>query len=128
MNYESANSTRSIGVFLPKTNMQWALFYAIKDSTRSPTQLYVSGARTTLDMTKPGVKIISYPSAKGLEFDTVFIPGINRVRLEPDSPTFNMHMYVLTSRARRELWFTYDGAGTPRMIKSLPLDLLDDRT
>jgi DNA helicase IV len=125
--YEANNATRNIAVFFHRNKTQWALHYALKGKTRNPTQIYVAGKSTKLDMTKPGIKIISYASAKGLEFDTVFVPGLNGVNLDGAGPTFNMHMYVLASRARRELWFTYHGQGTPAIINRLPLNLLERR-
>ena len=127
-NYERTNFTRNIGVFLPTNRAQWALFYALKDATRNDVQIYVSGKRSKVDMTAAGIKIISFASAKGLEFDTVFVPGLNRVKADVFGPTFNMHMYVLASRARRELWYTYDGQGKPAITNRLPQALLDDRT
>ena len=127
--YEQANSTRSIGVFLPMKKHLWASYKALEGETKGPLQMYISGDRThnSIDMAKAGIKLLSYASAKGLEFDTVMIPGLSRVPIQPNSPSFGMQFYVLTSRAKRELWFHHDRPGSNPVVNVLPLDLMEER-
>ncbi len=54
------------------------------------------------------VTVVTKHSCKGLEFDTVFIPEIQEVSVDPGSKEqFRMEMYVMTSRARSKLFLLY---------------------
>jgi len=76
----------------------------------------------------PGVKVLTYQSAKGLEFDTVVIPELQSFETNPFGlERFKNNMYVLSSRAKNELYVTYSGKGEPAIINELPLDLMEDR-
>jgi DNA helicase II / ATP-dependent DNA helicase PcrA len=51
------------------------------------------------------VTVVTKHSCKGLEFDTVFIPEIQEISIDPGSiELFRMEMYVMTSRARAKLF------------------------
>jgi superfamily I DNA/RNA helicase len=76
-----------------------------------------------------GVTVINYQSAKGLEFDAVFIPELQdrRTGYDGDEPTrYRMRMYVLCSRAREELHLLYSGGRDETLEGRLPdSDLLE---
>ncbi len=77
------------------------------------------------------ITVISKFSAKGLEFDTVFIPELQACNIEAgEENIFKNQMYVLTSRPRSKLFLMYtneDEDEEPNVLKFLPLreNLLD---
>lgn len=130
--FEKANSKQQIGVLLPYAPQVEKFFNRLKGKTRNGPEVYLSEqkrmvGRTPLDFAKPGVKILTWASGKGLEFDTVFLPELQAFRSnEASGERFRMRMYVLTSRAKRELYFLYSGEGEPPIISTLPLARIDD--
>jgi superfamily I DNA/RNA helicase len=71
-----------------------------------------------LDFESPGIKVINYQSAKGLEFDAVFLPALQEVR-DPDSLNTRMRMYVLISRARNNLFLSYSTSEPPALTANM---------
>jgi len=56
------------------------------------------------------VTVLHRKSCKGLEFDVVFVPQLQRFSVEDtDLATFKMNLYVICSRARSELIFLCNG-------------------
>jgi superfamily I DNA/RNA helicase len=98
--------------------------------TANPVQMYLSDmppGKRRVDFSTPGVKVITWASTKGLEFDTVFLPELQQYRYQdPAADLFRKKMYVLTSRAKKELFFLYSGEGKPPILDALPLGDLDD--
>lgn len=130
LHFERENPGQQIGVFLPYTRLLQSFYNRLQGKTRNPVEIYMStrmGPRTPVEFKNPGIKIISYTSAKGLEFDTVFLPELQANRSDPTSVNFRMQLYVMCSRAKNQLWFVYSGEGEPGVVRSLPLELLDDR-
>ena len=79
-----------------------------------------TSVRQDLDFSEPVVKICTFHSAKGLEFEVVFICGLEEFRVnEPvdtSSPEFQQLLdqerkllYVGMTRARKMLYITYSG-------------------
>ena len=129
VNFERTNSRQQIGVLVPYVDQLKKIYNRLEGKTKSPVQVYLSegmGPRHPVDFTSPGIKLISYKSAKGLEFDTVFLPELQANRADPEGVGFRMNMYVAVSRARSQLYLIYSGEGEPPVIKTLPLDLIDD--
>ena len=56
------------------------------------------------------ITVLCYASAKGLEFDHVFLPELHVIPLhqDVDLDTQKMNMYVMTSRARSHLTLLLD--------------------
>jgi superfamily I DNA/RNA helicase len=76
--------------------------------------------RGELDFAEPAVKICTFHSAKGLEFEVVFICGLEQFRLNEPVDTGSQEfqqlldqerklLYVGMTRARRLLYITYSG-------------------
>jgi DNA helicase IV len=129
VNYEKAHSRQQIGVFVPYIDQLRHLYNRLQGKTKNPVQIYLStdmGLRKPIDFSKPGIKLVSYVSAKGLEFDTVFLPELQANRSDPEGVGFRMNMYVMASRACSELYFLYSGKGEPEVVRTLPLGLMDD--
>jgi superfamily I DNA/RNA helicase len=126
--YEQSRPDATIGVLLPYAKQVKSFYNRLDGKTRNPVEVYLSAAergRLSLpDLSKPGVKIVSWASAKGRDFDTVFLPELQAVRTDPESEDLRMKLYVLASRARRQLSLMYSGEGRPPLVKALPLHLL----
>lgn len=129
VNYEKAHSRQQIGVFVPYASQLKRLYNRLQEKTKNPPQIYLAtnmGMREAIDFTRPGIKLVSYVSAKGLEFDAVFLPELQANRADPRSVSFRMSMYVMASRASSELYFLYSGPGEPEVVRTLPLTLMED--
>jgi superfamily I DNA/RNA helicase len=76
-----------------------------------------------LEFDMPGtVTVLCFASAKGLEFDAVFLPELQTLRLEgSERDQVRMNLYVMCSRARRQLLLSIDDSSRLHEIwKLLP--------
>jgi len=118
----------TFGVLLKTKEDQAAYYDALIDAGVQGVGLYSSDAETQLgrsriNFQRDGVRVVNYRSAKGLEFDEVILPELQAVT-DPDRVEFQRLMYVLCSRARRLVVFSYSGAGVPPVVYHLPTHLL----
>jgi DNA helicase IV len=125
--YERNNPTKEIGVFTATRSLQQRLVNRLMGKTSNPVQFYDSRNPETLDFDQPGIKVVNYASAKGLEFDTVFLPELQAVSGDIAGAALRMRFYVLVSRARRDLYFMYCGGDKPPVVRDLPADLIEER-
>jgi superfamily I DNA/RNA helicase len=131
--YEKNHHDQSVGIFLPYRSNVEQFYNRLKTKTRSPVQVYLSRESRTapalpqIDFATPGIKLLTHASAKGLEFDTVFLPELQAVTGDPQSDDLRMRFYVMSSRAKRVLGLMYSGEGVPRLVQGLPLALMEDR-
>lgn len=126
--YEKNFSDRSIGVILPDRYLEKQVFNKLNHRRpRNPVQAYISQypQHRVIDFEQPGVKIFNYWQVKGLEFDTVFVPELQRVTQDPTSAEVRMRFYVVFSRAREELILSYCGDREPPIVADVPQDLLE---
>src|SRR5439155_13406255 len=96
-NFESANSDLEIGVIAPTDSIRERIVRSLGDDTVNPVQTYFRKRGETpheLEFESPGIKVINHQSAKGLEFDAVFVPALHEVR-DRASLSVRMRMYVL---------------------------------
>jgi superfamily I DNA/RNA helicase len=128
--YERAHRDKDIGVLVPDIKTRNKIAKGLEGLTAKPAEVFVGGkgsAAAVLGFGDPGIKLLCYASAKGIEFDTVFLPELQSYTTDPALPEFKMMMYVLISRARDSLFFMHSGEGEPPAIKALPPTLLDKR-
>lgn len=130
--YEKNYPQEIIGVLVPYANQVRSVLNRLKDKTQNPVQVYVSQAPGAdplpkIDFGTPGIKVVTYASAKGLEFHAVFLPELQSVKGDPSADDIRMKMYVLCSRAKRVLNLAYSGEGNPELVERLPLSLMEDR-
>ena len=130
--YAMSHPRSDIGVLLPHVKQMKAFrdLCARALALRGPAipiQMYLSGDRgyDTVDFGIPGIKILSYASAKGLEFDAVYLPRIDRFSADPHSKETRMVFFTLTSRARDELTIMYTGPSLPEAVQDVPADLYE---
>ena len=79
--------------------------------------------RRNLCSTNMGVvTVLCFASAKGLEFDAVFLPELQTIDVKGrERDTIRMNLYVMCSRARTHLWLSIDDpTGTHDVWKLLP--------
>jgi DNA helicase IV len=128
--YERNNPDLEVGVFTPTKALQRKFVNRLEGKTKNPVQHYVGGwgrNAEPLNFQVPGIKVINFASAKGLEFDTVFIPELQELTMDMHRPEMRMRFYVLTSRTRNELFLSYSGQDRPLVVDSLPSELLEWR-
>lgn len=120
--YERTNSDKDIAVFVATTQQQRTIHRLLLGKTHNPVQMYVSKDKQlkVLNFQEQGIKVINYQSAKGLEFDTVFLPCLDTRLSAPQSELEKMRFYVLASRAREELYLLYCGSDCPPLIQTVP--------
>jgi len=119
-----------IGVIVPnnKVMKKYVNRLATHLPDQIPVQFYRSGEMvpSVVDFSRTGVTVVNWASAKGLEFDTVFLPELQDQNQNLEDPTLHMQLYVLCSRARERLFFSYSGDGEPAIIKLFPMEHIED--
>jgi DNA helicase IV len=121
--YAKARTNLTIGIACPNQSLQRSLFRKL-DSRKLPisVQAYMANnpAHSTLSFETPAVTLVHYRSLKGLEFDTLFVPELQQVTMDPTSASTRMTFYVVMSRARDELHISWSGqSGPPDIVKDL---------
>lgn len=105
------NKNSSIGIiFDAKTfDLYWNYKY-FRDRIEEimPVQLYING-KGNLNFLKNGVKMLTFGTVKGLEFDHVIISEINKLYTPKDISRYLSKVYVAASRTRNELKILYSG-------------------
>ena len=118
--FERNNSDLDIGVLTPTKSLQKKFINRLEGKTTNPVQSYRAGEKQKVDFAQPGIRVINYQSAKGLEFDAVFLPELQELTDDLAAPGVKMRFYVLLSRARTQLFLSYSGAEGPRDHRTLP--------
>ena len=122
--YATNFKRQHIGVLVPRTTLLKTYRNRLANALPKDVNLqyYLSGDKDLeVDFAKPGVTVVNWASAKGLEFDAVFLPELQSVTKALDDPVLLMELYVLCSRARERLFFSYTGEGVPAILSILPL-------
>jgi DNA helicase IV len=132
--YENANPGLTIGVLLQRADEAISFYNRLEKRVVNPAEIYLSSkqgnnpkVRQQLEFEKPGIKILTYASAKGLEFDTVFLPELQSVTGDSQGDDLRMRFYVMASRAKRTLGLLYTGDSEPKFVAALPMNLIDDK-
>lgn len=78
---------------------------------------------------RPIVYLLTYHSAKGLDFETVFLPCLTCDLNFWSDETFGRRLFfVATTRSRRNLFMTYSGDTAHKFVRELPSTLLEHIT
>lgn len=120
--FENNNRNLEIGVLVPTIKLRNRLHEELARRTRNPVQVYEGkGSKSKkVDFDTPGIKVVCFASAKGLEFDAVFIPELQMMTdTDPTSPENRMLFYVMLSRARDQLFLSWSGTTDKPRIMSM---------
>jgi superfamily I DNA/RNA helicase len=128
--FERSRPDLDIGILVPTKEVQKQFVNRLEGKTTNSVQAYLGGKggkAAPIRFDTPGIKVVCYQSAKGLEFDAVFLPSLQTVALNASLPEFRMLYFVLLSRAREHLTLSYCGDDRPSLLSQFPLELLDCR-
>jgi superfamily I DNA/RNA helicase len=117
--YAKNNEDLEIGVFLSDQAIQRRVYLELEGRCRQAgllLQYYSSIDKDNLPVfdTKGSITLLCGKSVKGVEFDTVFVPQLTKYRTDGINAEFvKMNFYVLSTRARKQLQFSYTDATLP---------------
>lgn len=98
------NPDLSIGALGYSYEAARATFQALSELLPDQVQLYVSGANDGFDVGTPGIKVLTYAVAKGLEFDMVVLPVLQSNYDQQELRALESNQaYVAATRARDDL-------------------------
>ena len=101
------NKEKNIGVFVNNKNLK-ATYNALTELVDKNINIeYYKTFSSPIDFDVDGVKILSYGTMKGLEFDMVLLPRIEKIKSTDDVYTDYNRLYVAVTRARSELYMFY---------------------
>jgi len=127
VNWLHNNDDLSVGIIVPNRKVQTniiSIINALAAKIGLKVQKYSSGTdANTIDFyTNRTITVVCDKSCKGLEFDGVFIPQLQCYKTDgANEDFFKMKMYVMVSRARSYLQFSYSECSEkPQVLKMLP--------
>lgn len=75
----------------------------------------------------PMVYLMTYHSSKGLDFESVFLPGLNAgMKIGGDESLARRVFFVAATRSRRNLFLTYSEEDAHEYVKGIPAGLMDE--
>ena len=103
------NKGKTVGIIVNNKNLRntYSDLCEELDGEGINIQMFKAMAVDEIDFDSTGVKIVSYGTMKGLEFDIVLLPRFEKVRSTDDSVADNNRIYVALSRPLRELYIFY---------------------
>jgi DNA helicase IV len=125
--FEKAYNDLEIGVLVPTSDLRKSYVNRLEKRTANPVQTFEGGkgkAAVVVNFDTAGIKVITYASAKGLEFDAVFMPELQTVE-NFTTPVSDMKLYVMTSRAREHLFLSSCGEGLPVVADRFPKEHIE---
>ncbi|WP_261568012.1 sigma-70 family RNA polymerase sigma factor [Frankia gtarii] len=129
--YHSRHPRERIGVLAQQKAQVDALYRALGQGTTGSAQFQHGDSfripNGRIDLASPGLKITTWESARAVEFDTVVVAELQDVMFDVSSPALPAAMEYLVTRARRTVILAYSGIGDPRLIRNLPLGLIEDQ-
>ena len=104
-----SNKGKSIGVFVNSKKDGWAIYQSILKSVGDEidVQYWFSSKNQNLDFSKTGVKVFTYGTIKGLEFDSVIIGWGEKIQSSENEITDKNKLYVALTRAKENLFICY---------------------
>ena len=95
-----------------KQKLQFEVKYSNKENFKQSVE--------NLNFTTNNPKVMTYHSAKGLQFETVFLPDME----EPTDENWRKALYVAMTRTYRNLYMMYSGE-MPTILKQVPTSLYE---
>lgn len=106
--YAENNPSQTIGVFLHTTQKLIKYFNIFEQKGIKHLQMYKAESDLGpkhFSFDSPGIKMMTFSSMKGLEFDAVFIPEIDDSKFDTKDTFLLKRMYVGSTRAKKNLTF-----------------------
>jgi len=102
------NKEKSIGIIVNPSALN-STFNAMQNSLSDDVKVQMHKPQThhRIDFDQPGVKILSYGTMKGLEFDVVLLPNFDQIKTQDDEVVDANRVYVAMSRSVSELYLFY---------------------
>lgn len=129
--FERTNNRQRIGVLFKNAQTQLRMYRLLRSrNTENSVEAYSSASYEdidTLNFSSPGLQVLCFASAKGLEFDTVFLPEIQTYSSDVERASTKMELYVMVSRARDQLFVMYSGTDEPPVLDLFPEELIEKR-
>ena len=102
------NKEKNIGIIVNPKSLNITYEY-LKDYLPSDVtiQMHKSHTDYRIDFDKPGVKILTYGTMKGLEFDIVLLPLFDKIEMQDGGRVDANRVYVAITRAISELYVFY---------------------
>lgn len=113
---------RDVGQKLTDLGMNCEMKYSINHADDDGNQRF--DLYDNLDFATDNVKVMTYHSAKGLQFENVFLPCIEGLQ---DDVWWNKSLYVAATRTYKNLFLMYSGA-MPAVLKNIPENLYKTST
>lgn len=105
---------KTAGEIFNNLNMNVELRYNDKEDWQN--------SKDTLNFSTSNPKVMTYHSAKGLQFETVFLPRIET--FEDDGGAHRKSLYVAMTRTYRNLYVMYSGM-LPELLSEVPRNLYE---
>ena len=104
-----SDKIRNVGIFLPTNDMVFDLYTKLTQDGYNVESKYSFGTDSfiTLDFRTNLPKIMTYHSAKGLQFETVILPYCQPISMQDESA--RKALYVAMTRTYKELYMMYIG-------------------
>ncbi|MEE4424490.1 hypothetical protein [Streptomyces bugieae] len=125
--YARAHPQSGIGVLCRTAALVGTLQYKLAQRRHeSHVQAYVSNDvhRSRVNFDRPGILITSASTARGLEFDSLFVPDLEQYTEDPTTLDSRFRFQAMISRAREEVYLAYVGSQEPRIVADVPADVL----
>ena len=110
--YVSSNNSSNIN------KLKFEFKCKVKDKEDSERSMDID----RLNFSTDNPKVMTYHSAKGLQFETVFLPGVDN----PTDGNWQKALYVAMTRTYRNLYVMYTGV-IPAILQQIPKDLYKDK-
>ena len=104
-----ANEGKDIGIFVNSKKDGWATYQSVLKSVGNEVdvQYWFASKNQNLDFSKKGVKIFTYGTIKGLEFDSVIIGWGEKIQASDSEIADKNKLYVALTRAKENLYICY---------------------
>ena len=120
---------RLIAILLPKEGLRNHYYQALQQRGISSLHTYsgkLGRQNRPITFDHGGIVVINQQSAKGLEFDEVFIAELDQFYFSEDREAFRKQLYVLTSRAREQLFILMNSRTHPAKCRQIIAEFPDD--
>lgn len=123
------NPHRLIAVLAPDNALREDYYTGLKQAGVPALYTYAGSLgknNRPIQFDSGGIVVLNARSAKGLEFDEVFIADLDRFYYSSDREAFRKEMYVLISRAKEQLFILINTCNNPhrcrRILAEFPTD------